>query len=68
MELGHSRCLPMDDSSKFSLFLKIILSEDRVFSGLPTYTENMWADNGSCSPAMAKWPADKSEPASQKEI
>ena len=58
----------MDDSSKFSLFLKIILSEDHVFSGLPAYTENMWADNGSYSPATAKWPADKSEPASQKEI
>jgi hypothetical protein len=44
----------MDDSSKFSLFLKIILSEDHVFSGLPAYTENMWADNGSYSPATAK--------------
>jgi hypothetical protein len=44
----------MDDSSKFSLFLKIILSEGRVFSGLPAYTENMWADNGSYSPATVK--------------
>ena len=58
----------MDDSSKFSLFLKIILSEDHVFSGLPAYTENMWADNGICSPAMAKCLADKNEPESQKEI